>query len=215
MSRDAWFRERLEPMCHRRDHGQVREHVARYRFAADRLRGRVLDAGCGTGYGSILLREGSRVRDVVGVDRDARAIAWARRYYGARDIAHVCRDLLSPSLAGLGPFDGIACLEVLEHLPEPERLLQRLDHVLAPGGRLVVSTPLGRGREVETRQPFHCFQLRRDEFARMLGARFDVVLYGQKGIAIESWRRGGRYFLMIGVCRSRTERRERWSGRFG
>jgi len=144
MARSAWDRERIEPLRYRLAHGTAREHLARYRFACDRLRGRVL-----------------------------------------------------------GLFDGIACFEVLEHLPRPERLLEMLDLCLADKGRLLISTPLGKGRQVPSGQPGHYFQLRRHEFEQMLKPRFSFRLYGQKGETIEEWQRGHRYFLMLALCRSR------------
>ncbi len=184
-------------------HGQLREHLARYRFAAAMLGGRVLDAGCGSGYGTALLAAAPQIGRVVGVDRDARAVAQAEKSYAGPEVSFERRDLLGPALVSLAPFEGIACLEVLEHLPEPELLLQRLDHCLAAGGRLLISTPLGQGRDRPTAQPFHYFQLRRSEFERLLRPRFDFALFGQKGEMIERWRPGGRYFLMLALCRPR------------
>lgn len=205
MAKDPWYIERIEPMHVALTHGHLREHLARYQFCGGRLRGRLLDAGCGTGYGSHLLGLDSQVSAVVGIDRDARAVAHADRYYGGQKIRFRRIDLLTDSLDPLGRFDGIACLEVLEHLPEPEALLDRLRSALAPGGRLIVSTPLGAGREAKTNQPFHFFQLRRDEFEAMLTPIFTYTLYGQKKTIIEPWCDEAQYFLMLAVCQCRFE----------
>ncbi len=207
MAQALWYRERIEPLQHAWSHGTLREHIARYRFAAELARGRVLDAGCGTGYGVPILAGNPAVREVVGVDADARAVAHARRYYSLPAARFTCADLLAPQACALGVFDTIVCLEVLEHLSDPERLLRTLDLSLAPGGRLLISTPLGRGRGFPSAQPGHAFQLRRVEFEMLLCARFDFRLYGQKGEGIEGWQRGGRYFLMLAVCRSRSDER--------
>lgn len=43
---------------------------------------------------------------------------------------------------GDGVFDNATCWEVIEHLPNPEELLQEARRVLKPGGRLLLSTPL-------------------------------------------------------------------------
>jgi 2-polyprenyl-3-methyl-5-hydroxy-6-metoxy-1,4-benzoquinol methylase len=43
-----------------------------------------------------------------------------------------------------GPFDTILCLDVLEHLVDPEQVLRRLNQVAAPDGRLQVSLPNAR-----------------------------------------------------------------------
>jgi 2-polyprenyl-3-methyl-5-hydroxy-6-metoxy-1,4-benzoquinol methylase len=207
VARDLWYRERLEPLQHRLGHGALREHLARYRFASGLLRGRLLDAGCGTGYGVAMLADSPGVTEVLGVDRDLRAIRHAQRYYAVPGARFRTLDLLGPGLGALGTFDGIACLEVLEHVAEPEKLLAALDLALAPGARLLISTPLGRGRFAPTQQPGHCFQLRRGEFAAMLRPRFRFRLFGQKGEGIENWRPGVRYFLMLALCASRCDGR--------
>src|SRR5208282_2506133 len=58
----------------------LNEHMARYTFAARLARGkRVLDAGCGAGYGSAELAQAALW--VVGVDVAAEAIDFARAHY--------------------------------------------------------------------------------------------------------------------------------------
>jgi 2-polyprenyl-6-hydroxyphenyl methylase/3-demethylubiquinone-9 3-methyltransferase len=39
-----------------------------------------------------------------------------------------------------GTFDAIACMEMLEHVPDPASILRACATLLRPGGRLVVST---------------------------------------------------------------------------
>jgi 2-polyprenyl-3-methyl-5-hydroxy-6-metoxy-1,4-benzoquinol methylase len=203
MAKERLNRERLDPLRLHAGHGLLREHLARYRMAAEILRGRVLDAGCGTGYGAALLTAAHGIEPVVGLDRDARAVAHARRIYGGSGIEFREADLLAGPAPEEGRFDGIACFEVLEHTRDPERLIRTLDALLAPHGVLLISTPLGRGRDFPSTQPGHLFQLRREELTAMLAARFHVRLYGQKGEGIEWWRPGGRYFLMLAHCRPR------------
>lgn len=40
-------------------------------------------------------------------------------------------------------FDGVYCINVLEHAPEPEKLIAEAARVLKPGGRFVAVTPNG------------------------------------------------------------------------
>ena len=63
----------------------LNEHLARYAFAA-RLsrRKQVLDAGCGAGYGSAALAR--KAASVLGIDRSAAAIAFARAQYPAPNL---------------------------------------------------------------------------------------------------------------------------------
>ena len=64
----------------------LNEHMARYTFAARLARGkRVLDAGCGAGYGSAALAECAA--SVTGVDVAADAIEFARAHYQGQNVA--------------------------------------------------------------------------------------------------------------------------------
>jgi SAM-dependent methyltransferase len=46
-------------------------------------------------------------------------------------------------------FDAVVCTEVLEHVPEPSRLLAEMHRVTAPGGAVLLSTPMTWGLHEE------------------------------------------------------------------
>jgi SAM-dependent methyltransferase len=122
-----------------RDFGvDLERHHAAYRWASARAAGRrVLDAGCGEGYGAARLAEVAA--QVTGVDRaDAIAVASAR--YRRPNLAFHALDLTR--LADLGErFDLVVSFQVIEHLPDPENFLRALAARVAPGGELLVTTP--------------------------------------------------------------------------
>src|SRR5437868_14116481 len=63
----------------------MNEHLARYAFAARLARGkRVLDAGCGAGYGSAELAATAEM--VIGVDCAPEALDFARANYGSPNL---------------------------------------------------------------------------------------------------------------------------------
>jgi 2-polyprenyl-3-methyl-5-hydroxy-6-metoxy-1,4-benzoquinol methylase len=67
-------------------------HESIYHFAASFARGkRVLDAGCGTGYGSSVL--GDVAVSVIGVDIDARSVGYARRHFKRPGVSFEVMDL--------------------------------------------------------------------------------------------------------------------------
>ena len=115
------------------------EHLARYRWAAQLARGRrVLDAGCGTAYGSGVFATGGAL-EVIGVDVAEDVLDSVRpRVAGTvrLDVADVCRLPYDD-----GAFDLIVCFNVLEHLDDPRRALDGLVRALAVDGVLLVSTP--------------------------------------------------------------------------
>jgi SAM-dependent methyltransferase len=115
------------------------EHLVRYRWAAQFARGRrVLDAGCGTAYGSELLATAGAA-EVVGIDvaRDVLGSVRPRVAESVRlDVADVCQLPYDD-----GAFDLVVCFNVIEHLENPRRALDELARVLAADGLFLVSTP--------------------------------------------------------------------------
>jgi SAM-dependent methyltransferase len=53
-----------------------------------------------------------------------------------------------------GAFDVVLCTEVLEHVPEPARVVCEMSRVLRPGGLLLLTAPLGSGLH---QLPFHFY----------------------------------------------------------
>lgn len=147
------------------------EHFARYAFAVRLVRGkRVLDLGCGTGYGAAELARTAAA--VSAVDVAPEAVEWAREKFGEH------ADFRQASATALpfddDSFDAVVCFEVIEHLAEWPRLLTESKRVLAPGGVLIVSTP-NKSFYAETRKqsgpnPFHEHEFEFEEFQGALGS---------------------------------------------
>jgi SAM-dependent methyltransferase len=158
--------------------GIVAIHRKRYEFALPLCAGKeVLDAGCGVGYGTELLA--GSARRVVGVDRDAEAIAYARRRYGAPNIEFLEADVLELGFPDAS-FDVVCSFETIEHLRDHERYLREMRRVLRPGGVYVVSTPRADETTEQPANPHHEVELSPADFEALLRRHFDgVQLYGQ------------------------------------
>jgi SAM-dependent methyltransferase len=146
----------------------LQEHLARYRFAREHVRGRVLDVACGTGYGTRLL-------GAVGVDRSMEALRYARRY----PAPYVAAD--GGRLPFGRRFDAVVSFETIEHLSDPERFVAECARVLKPGGVFLVSTPnreLWSPRSPKPLQRHHVREFNRREFLEVLRP-FKVQLFGQ------------------------------------
>jgi 2-polyprenyl-3-methyl-5-hydroxy-6-metoxy-1,4-benzoquinol methylase len=115
------------------------EHLGRYRWAAQIASGRrVLDAGCGTAYGTAMLARAGATA-VTGVDVAASVID------SVRDSMPEAVTLTAGNVRDLpfedASFDLIVCFEVIEHIEEPGAAFDELARVLAPQGVLLVSSP--------------------------------------------------------------------------
>jgi len=114
-------------------------HLGRYRFAAEFCAGKdVLDAACGTGYGSALL--GETAHTVRGADICDEAIDYAMRNYRSKHIT------FHKSIAEFTPFasdsfDLITSFETLEHLLSPRAAFAEFTRVLRKEGTAILSVP--------------------------------------------------------------------------
>ncbi len=100
-------------------------------------RGRLLDVGCGLGF--FVKRAGACAGwEAVGYEISPDAVRYARERLGLENVC--CGRVEGASLPD-GSFDLITLWDVIEHLPEPDALLQELARLLAPGGILFLHTP--------------------------------------------------------------------------
>ncbi len=115
-------------------------HLKRYDFAAPFCVGRrVLDAGCGVGYGSARLAE--TAASVVGVDVSEDAIGHAQANYGGVNVSFIAMDVAALDF-GDASFDVVCSFETIEHVDDAERAYwpssRASSRTTAP---LVLSTP--------------------------------------------------------------------------
>jgi len=99
---------------------------------------KLLDVGCGSGYLAKLLK--ARVPGLVvhGVDISSVALDRARDHTDQVWLVDLDKtDLPVPS----EQYDTVTCIEVLEHLYDPDHALREIARVLAPGGSTVVTVP--------------------------------------------------------------------------
>lgn len=99
---------------------------------------RVLDMGCGRGFYLKFTRELYPDADVVGVELDRPLLDTARAQVPGARVANA--NVYRLPFAD-GAFTRIMFTEVIEHIPDDAAALRELARVLAPGGRLAITTP--------------------------------------------------------------------------
>jgi 2-polyprenyl-3-methyl-5-hydroxy-6-metoxy-1,4-benzoquinol methylase len=103
------------------------------RMLAHVSRPRILDVGCGAALFFDVLEPFGHVE---GIESDRSAVERSGRWR-SRIIVGELDDSYEPD----APFDLILMLDVLEHVPDPGRLLQRAGEILTPGGCILVTAP--------------------------------------------------------------------------
>ena len=154
-------------------------HFARYLHASKYAAGkRILDAACGSGFGSAYMAE---VADsVLGLDLDDRLIKLAREQYSLPNLRFEVHDLNKP-VTDAGFFDLITSFETLEHVSRASRCLSNLADVLTDDGTVLISVPNGTKELREGKnKPYHRVHFSAADFADLLDSQFShVELYSQ------------------------------------
>jgi 2-polyprenyl-6-hydroxyphenyl methylase/3-demethylubiquinone-9 3-methyltransferase len=100
----------------------------------------ILDIGCGGGIlAEALASKGARV---TGIDMAERSLEVARLHLHESGLDIDYRMVTAEDFAADNPasFDVVTCLEMLEHVPDPESIVAAAAAALKPDGRLVLST---------------------------------------------------------------------------
>jgi SAM-dependent methyltransferase len=151
-----------------------RRHLVVYEWIAARTEGqRVVDMACGEGYGSDVLARAAA--GVVGVDANPEAHDHARLRYQRSNLRFE-RDLVETFAE---PCDAVVFLQTIEHVQDPDAILEHFKAMLAPGGVAYVSTPnlltLAPPGAEKSDNPWHVKEYRAEEFHDLCAAHFGRV----------------------------------------
>jgi SAM-dependent methyltransferase len=164
-----------------------RRHLVVYEWIAERAGGRrIVDLACGEGYGSALLAQSAA--SVVGVDANPEAFEHARLKYSAPNLSFE-RNMIE---LWQGDVDCVVFLQTIEHVQDPDAMLEHVRALIGPGGVAYITTPnvltlAPRGAE-RSGNPWHVREYRPEEFRELCAAQFAHVellgLYHARKLAL-------------------------------
>jgi len=101
---------------------------------------KVLDVGCGGGILSEALAKANA--HVTGIDLSNESIEAAKIHASQQglDIDYRYENIEETASKHAGEFDAITCMEMLEHVPEPGKIIAACSKLLKPGGHAYFST---------------------------------------------------------------------------
>jgi len=107
---------------------------------------RILDYGCGDGtFLALTMMQSEAPAIAVGAELQRPSVEECRRRYREEPRLQfvMVRDLETPTHRG--QYDAVFCMEVLEHVVNVDPEVERLESLLAPEGKLVISVPVETG----------------------------------------------------------------------
>lgn len=99
---------------------------------------RILELGCGVGGNAPLIKE---CKEYIGTELSEVALAKARESFGNKpNFKFMVMDAMDLKFDD-NQFDIVIATEVIEHLPNAQKMLKESFRVLKPGGKLLISSP--------------------------------------------------------------------------
>jgi len=152
-------------------------HIATYRFAEPFVQNkRVLDYGCGSGYGSARMAKFATRVDAVDVAEDA--IAHAQSQFPQENLRFRSIDPTAKLPFADSSFDTVLSFQVFEHVTNVDHYLGEIRRVLAPGGTLILVTPDRSTRLLPLQRPWNRWHVREydaDSLASTMRSTFPDV----------------------------------------
>jgi len=149
-----------------------RRHLVVYEWIAERVHGRrVVDLACGEGYGADVLSR--TAAGVVGVDANPEAFAHARAKYAGVRFERNMIELWQ------GDVDCVVFLQTIEHIQDPDAMLEHVRELIEPDGVAYVSTPnvltLAPEGAERSGNPWHVREYKPEEYRELCERHFAQV----------------------------------------
>jgi len=101
---------------------------------------KVLDVGCGGGILTEALAKCGAHAIGIDLSNDSIEAAKVHAHQQGLDVEYRYENIEETASKHAGEFDAITCMEMLEHVPEPDKIIAACSKLLKPGGHAFFST---------------------------------------------------------------------------
>lgn len=171
---DIYFRNEAERWVHSYVHETTeKEHLDRYNFVKKLTNDKiVLDIACGCGYGSYLIADEGKAKEVIAIDLSSDSIRYGNHRYNNPVIKRYVED--AQEYKKKSGFDVIVSFETIEHLPKYEQFLKNMSESLKDDGFFYVSTPIVKKTRTNCVNPFHVIEWSFEDFHKVINKNFNI-----------------------------------------
>ena len=168
--RKEWMNPDTLEFSSRSDYVLYLKHLKAYETVLERVDGqRVLEIGCGSGYGSRMLAE--RAEQVTTVDLDQDSLDYAQEHNARPNIRYLNADVLEGISLEDDSFDVAVIFQVIEHI-EPRQataFLLEIQRLVKPGGWAFFTTPNKKTRLLPFQKPVNPYHRIEYTARRLIG----------------------------------------------
>jgi len=144
-----------------------------YEQVARHVNGKVIDIGCGTGFGTHLFTRGAQ--EVHGIEMDENALKFAQRVFSNGNLVFHQNDITQMFVPQIesNRYDFVIMIDVIEHIDNDLLAIKNCKKLLKPSGTFICSTPnsLCRYRKSEN----HIREYEPSQYKKLLKEVFDYV----------------------------------------
>lgn len=97
----------------------------------------ILDVGCGSGYLLSKIKKGN----LTGLDLSENLLSISRKRLKHREIRLIKGDTQNMSMFKENEFNHIICTEVLEHVPNPKKVVAEISRIAKPDAIIILTIP--------------------------------------------------------------------------
>ncbi len=133
-----------------------------YHYAAERVEGRVLEIGTGSGYGVDIIAP--RVTEFITIDK------FATQFDSLPDNVRVVQGVVPPLPLESESVDCVVSFQVIEHIKRDDKFIDEVYRVLKKGGLFILSTP--NAPLSLTRNPWHVREYTAEQLRALMQSRF-------------------------------------------